>query len=57
MTLDYLGNCTDEELVIDLFGSVTRLAQLISENGNEFTHQGIVIKYNDDADIHSFYRQ
>jgi hypothetical protein len=54
--VDYLGNCTDEELVIDIFGSVTNLATLIEQDGNEFIHQGVMVKYNDDTDIHSFYR-
>jgi len=55
MNPKFIGDCRDEELVTDLFGSVTDLARLIEERGNKFTYVGITVEYDDDTDIHSFY--
>ena len=49
-----IGTCVDEELIDELFGSVTHFAQLIEEKGDEFEHDGIKITYNEETDIHTF---
>lgn len=51
----YIGNCTQEDVIDDLFGSVTDFAWLVDEYGDEFTHNGITVTYDEDSDIHSFY--
>lgn len=51
-----LGDCRDEAMVENLFGSVTDFAQLVEEFGDEFTYQGVTVRYNEDTDIHTFYK-
>ena len=53
--MNLLGDCRDEALVEDLFGSVTDFAQLVEEFGDEFTCRGVEVRYNKETDIHSFY--
>ena len=53
--MDKLGDCRDEELIDELFGSVSAFACLVEENGDEFEHKGIAVKYNSKKDIHTFY--
>lgn len=55
--LSYIGNCVDAELVEQLFGSVTDLAQLIEKKGNEFLHGNILVKYDKKPDIHCFFKK
>lgn len=50
-----LGTCQDEELIEDIFGSVSEFARLVEELGNEFVYRGTIVKYDSDLDIHSFY--
>jgi len=50
-----LGTCQSEELINDIFGSVTDFAQAVEEYGDNFKYGNYIIKYNDDLDIHTFY--
>ena len=51
-----LGNCVDEDLVDELFGSVTDFARLVEEHGDSFKYQNIIVTYDPKTDIHTFYR-
>jgi hypothetical protein len=52
-----IGNCTEEDVVDDIFGSVSEFARQVEENGDEFLYQNdIVVKYDEDNDIHYFYQ-
>jgi hypothetical protein len=53
--MQYIGNCTNEELINELFDSVSNLALLIERNGDEFEYYNLVIQYDIEKDIHSFY--
>lgn len=50
-----IGTCQSEELIEELFGSVSEFARLVEEKGNNFTFGKIKVKYNEKKDIHSFY--
>jgi hypothetical protein len=58
MNLDrIIGNCTEEDVVDNIFGSVSEFARQVEENGDEFLYQNdIVVKYDEDNDIHYFYQ-
>jgi hypothetical protein len=52
-----IGNCTDEDIVDTIFGSVSEFARQVEENGDEFLYQNdVVIKYDEHNDIHYFYQ-
>jgi hypothetical protein len=57
MKLDkMIGNCTMEDIVENIFGSVSEFARLVEENGDEFLYKNsIVVKYNEDNDVHYFF--
>lgn len=50
-----IGDCRSEEVIETLFGSVTSFAQLVEEHGDNFTIGNIVVKYDEETDIHSFW--
>jgi len=50
-----VGDCRDESLIEEIFGSVTVFAQLVEEKGNNFSYGNYRIKYNEKEDIHYFY--
>ena len=53
---EYLGDCRNEGLLEDIFGSVTDFAQAVEELGDEFRWRGtVVVEYDEDTDIHSFW--
>ena len=54
--LEYLGNCTEDDVVDDIFGNVSEFARMVEEHGDEFTLGNLVVKYDDDQDIHYFYK-
>ncbi len=58
MNLDrIIGNCTEEDVVDNIFGSVSEFARQVEENGDEFLYQNdIVVKYDEDNDVHYFYQ-
>lgn len=52
-----IGNCTEEDVVDDIFGSVSEFARQVEENGDEFLYRNdVVVKYDEDNDIHYFYQ-
>jgi len=53
--MNLIGDCRNEELVKELFGSVTDFAYEIENRGDNFTFGKIKVKYNKNTDIHSFY--
>lgn len=55
MTLEFLGDCRNENLIEEIFGSVSEFARLVEERGDNFEYQGIVVKYNPRTDRHSFF--
>lgn len=52
---NYIGNCTQEDIVEDIFGSISEFARQVEIHGDEFTYNNIIVKYDDSSDIHSFY--
>lgn len=53
--LSYIGNCTDDDVIEHIFGDATGFAQAVDEYGDEFTINDLVVKYDPETDIHSFY--
>jgi hypothetical protein len=53
--LNYIGNCTDDDVIEHIFGDATNFAQAVEEHGDEFTINDLVVKYDPKTDIHSFY--
>lgn len=53
--LNYIGNCTDDDVIEHLFGDATGFAQAVDEYGDDFELDDLVVKYDPDSDIHSFY--
>ena len=53
--LNRLGDCRDESLVIDLFGSVSEFARLVEERGNDFTYGKVTVQYDPFRDVHTFF--
>ena len=53
--LSYIGNCTDDDVIEHLFGDPTGFAQAVEEHGDEFVLDDLVVKYDPNTDIHSFY--
>ena len=55
--LVYQGNCTEDEVVEYIFGDVNSFACTVEEYGDELELDGLVVKYDVESDIHSFYFQ
>lgn len=53
--LNYIGNCTDDDVIEHIFGDATGFAQAVEEYGDEFTLDDLVVKYDPETDVHSFY--
>ena len=53
--LSYIGNCTDDDVIEHIFGDATNFAKAVEEHGDEFTIDDLVVKYDPESDIHSFY--
>lgn len=53
--LEYIGNCTENECIDEIFGDVNEFARLVDEYGDEFEIKDLVVKYDEDQDIHHFY--
>jgi hypothetical protein len=54
-TLSYQGNCTQDDVIEYIFGDVNNFARMVEEHGDEFTVGDLVVKYDPEEDIHSFY--
>ena len=50
-----LGTCVNELLVDELFGSVSEFGRLLEQSGDNFIIGDIIVRYDEDSDIHSFY--
>jgi len=55
--LSYIGNCTEDDVVDDIFGNVSEFARMVELYGDEFAVGDLVVKYDDDKDIHYFYHK
>ena len=53
--LNYIGNCTDDDVIEHIFGDVNNFANMVEEHGDEFTVGDLVVKYDPETDVHSFY--
>lgn len=51
----YYGNCTQDDIVDDIFGSVSEFARMIDTYGDNFKIGDLIVKYDDITDIHHFY--
>lgn len=50
-----VGTCQSEDLIEDIFGSVTEFAQVVEQLGDNFTFNEYTVTYNDEVDIHTFW--
>lgn len=51
-----IGNCTQNDVIEDIFGSVSEFARQVEENGDEFLYKDqIVITYDEANDTHYFF--
>jgi hypothetical protein len=55
MKLDLLGDCRNEELIEEIFGSVSEFARLVEEKGDNFKIDKILVEYDRKKDRHSFF--
>ena len=55
--LEFIGNCRDESLVDSIFGSVSEFSRQVEECGDNFKYRGVVVKYDSNTDIHSFWKR
>ena len=53
--MNYQGNCTEDDVIESIFGDVSEFARLVEENGDEFEINDLIVRYDSDADVHSFY--
>lgn len=49
------GNCTQDDVVEEIFGSTSEFARQVEENGDQFVYRNIIVKYDDAEDIHYFF--
>lgn len=49
------SDCTESDMVDHIFGSASEFARQVELNGNNFTHEGVLVEYNEDEDIHYFF--
>jgi hypothetical protein len=52
---NFIGDCRDESLVEEIFGSVSEFARQVELEGNEFVYGNVKITYNSSTDIHKFF--
>jgi len=51
-----IGNCTQDDVVEDIFGSVSEFARQVEENGDEFLYKNsVIVKYDEVNDVHYFF--
>lgn len=50
-----VGDCRDESLVDEIFGSVSEFARQIEISGNNFEFGPYLVEYDEEKDIHSFF--
>jgi hypothetical protein len=52
-----LGDCRNENLIDDIFGSVSDFAGQVDRNGDEFVYGNIKVTYDPETDIHYFWKK
>ncbi len=52
--LNLAGDCRNEELVEEIFGSVSEFARLVEEKGDNFNYGKFRVTYNPENDLHFF---
>lgn len=52
-----LGDCRNESLIGEIFGSVSEFARLVEQNEDNFVHGSVTVLYDATADIHFFYQR
>lgn len=50
-----IGDCRNDSIIDDIFGSVSEFARLIEEFCDEFNYGKYTVTYNEDIDIHYFW--
>ena len=51
-----IGNCTQDDVIEDIFGSVSEFARQVEENGDEFLYKdSVIVKYDENSDVHYFF--
>jgi len=53
--MNLLGDCRNEELIEEIFGSVSEFARQVEENGDNFKFGNFEVTYNKNKDIHYFW--
>lgn len=53
--MNIIGTCVDDELIEEIFGSVSEFALQVENNGNEFQYGKFKVTYNEETDIHTFW--
>lgn len=52
--MNLIGDCTNEEVVENIFGSVSEFARQVEQHGDQFAYEGIQVNYDSCEDIHYF---
>lgn len=52
--MNLIGDCTNEEVVENIFGSVSEFARQVEQNGDQFLFEGIQVNYDCCEDVHYF---
>lgn len=52
---NFIDDCRNENLVNEIFGSVSEFARQVEINGNEFEFKNYYIRFSPKRDIHLFY--
>jgi hypothetical protein len=53
--LNRIGDCRNESVIEEVFGSVSEFARLVEEHGNEFLYGSVQITYDERNDVHTFW--
>lgn len=54
--LQLIGDCRNEELVEEIFGSVSEFARQVEENPPNFQYGSVKVKYIAELDMHLFFK-
>jgi hypothetical protein len=49
-----MNDCRNEELVEEIFGSVSEFARQVEMNGDNFTYGSWTVTHDEQTDIHTF---
>ena len=57
MITTHIGDCRNEGLIEEIFGSVSEFARLCEKyDADDFMYGDIEVVYDDDTDVHNFYQ-